>query len=105
MSLKLSSLFSVAHKTALVTGGATGLGFMMASALVQNGARVIIASRKQEALEKAVKALNHGASEGGKAEWVVADLGNKEGCDKLVEEVKKRCGEGLDIASRHNQAA
>ncbi len=100
MSLKLTSLFSVANKTALITGGATGLGFMMASALVQNGARVIIASRKQAQLEKAVAELNKGAAEGGKAEWVVADLGNKDGCEKLVGEVRKRCAGGLDIVSQ-----
>ena len=99
MSLQLSSLFSVRHKTALVTGGATGLGFMMASALVQNGARVVIASRKQAQLERAVVALNAEAAEGGRAEWVVADVGSKEGCDGLVREVERRCAGGLDIVS------
>lgn len=99
MSLQLPSLFSVRAKTALITGGATGLGFMMASALVQNGARVIIASRKRAQLEKAVAELNAGAGEGGGAEWVVADVGSKAGCEGLVEEVKRRCEGGLDIVS------
>ena len=41
----LENLFSVAGKTALVTGAATGIGRMVATALVNGGARVLIASR------------------------------------------------------------
>ena len=39
----LDELFSVAGKVALVTGAATGIGRMAATALVQGGARVLIA--------------------------------------------------------------
>src|SRR4029453_4497375 len=42
----LDDLFSVAGKKALVTGAATGIGRMAATALVQGGADVMIASRK-----------------------------------------------------------
>jgi len=42
----LENLFGVAGKTAVVTGAATGIGRMMAEALVRAGARVLIASRK-----------------------------------------------------------
>ena len=42
----LDELFSVAGKTALVTGAATGIGRMAATALVKAGANVMIASRK-----------------------------------------------------------
>ena len=42
----LDELFSVAGKTALVTGAATGIGRMAATALVKAGASVMIASRK-----------------------------------------------------------
>ncbi|TIQ26376.1 MAG: SDR family NAD(P)-dependent oxidoreductase, partial [Mesorhizobium sp.] len=44
----LDELFSVAGKTALVTGAATGIGRMAATALVRAGATVMIASRKGE---------------------------------------------------------
>lgn len=38
-SLVNTDLFSVKGKVAVVTGGATGLGLMMAAAFVQNGAK------------------------------------------------------------------
>ncbi|TIV24457.1 MAG: SDR family NAD(P)-dependent oxidoreductase, partial [Mesorhizobium sp.] len=44
----LDKLFSVAGKTALVTGAATGIGRMVATGLVRAGAHVMIASRKGE---------------------------------------------------------
>ena len=43
--------------TALVTGGSSGLGFEMAKALLLSGARVVIAARAGERLEKAKEAL------------------------------------------------
>lgn len=46
----------VIGKVALVTGGGSGLGSMMAAALVQNGARVYIASRKEKQLKEVIHA-------------------------------------------------
>lgn len=52
-----ASLFSLEGKTALVTGGATGIGYMITHALVSAGAKVYIASRKFEACQKAAEDL------------------------------------------------
>ena len=41
----LDSLFSLEGKTALVTGGAKGIGRMISESLLQAGARVFISSR------------------------------------------------------------
>ena len=54
----LDELFSVAGKTALVTGAATGIGRMAATALVKAGATVMIASRKGADCEKAAAEIN-----------------------------------------------
>jgi len=50
------------NRTGIITGGATGIGFGIAKELVRLGARVVIASRKEENLQKAVEELGAGAS-------------------------------------------
>jgi NAD(P)-dependent dehydrogenase (short-subunit alcohol dehydrogenase family) len=49
--------FSVHGETAIVTGGATGLGFGVATALVHAGARVVLVGRREAALQEAAAAL------------------------------------------------
>jgi len=89
------TLFNLAGKTALVTGGATGIGRMAAEGLVCAGARVLIASRKGDACEAVAAELNAlGAP--GKAEGFAGDVGSEAGIDALAQEVKNRT-ETLDI--------
>jgi NAD(P)-dependent dehydrogenase (short-subunit alcohol dehydrogenase family) len=91
----LDELFSVAGKKALVTGGATGIGRMAATALLHAGAEVMIASRKGEDCERVAGELNAlGAS--GKAEGFAGDVGSEEGVVALAAEVGKRA-DRLDI--------
>ena len=56
-SLEIPALFSVTGKTALVTGGSSGLGLIMAETLLRAGARVVIASRKQQKCDQALAHL------------------------------------------------
>jgi hypothetical protein len=58
--LKGSKLFDVSHVTALVTGGGTGIGLMITQALVANGAKVYITSRREEVLKKTDELYNSG---------------------------------------------
>jgi len=78
----LQSLFNVRGKIALVTGGGTGIGKTIASALVQNGAKVYIAARKEAQLKEATAELN--ALGPGSAHYIVANLSNKAGVDALI---------------------
>ena len=85
----LDELFSVAGKTALVTGAATGIGRMAATALVKAGASVMIASRKGEDCVKVAAELN-GLGASGRAEGFAGDVSSEAGIAALVAEVKAR---------------
>src|SRR5690606_14311592 len=82
-------LFSVSGKTALVTGAATGIGRMVATALVRAGARVLIASRKGDACTAVAAELN-GMGASGSAEGFAGDVSTEAGVAALVAEVKSR---------------
>ena len=84
----LNNLFSVAGKTALVTGAATGIGRMAATGLVMGGANVLIASRNGADCARVADelyALGHGRAEG-----FAGDVSSEEGIAALVSEVRKR---------------
>lgn len=88
-------LFGLSGKTALVTGGATGIGRMAAEGLVAAGARVFIASRKEEACLRAAKDLN-ALGYSGEAEGFSGDVATEEGIAALTAEIGKRA-DRLDI--------
>jgi len=91
----LDSLFGLKGKTALVTGGSSGIGVMIATALVQAGAHVMLASRKGERCEAVAAELNAlGAS--GSAEGFAGDVGSGETILALAAAVKSRT-KTLDI--------
>ncbi|GAA4484119.1 SDR family oxidoreductase [Rhodococcus olei] len=54
----MSSLFDVAGKNVVVTGGTRGIGMMIAKGFAEAGARVIISSRKPDACESAAAELS-----------------------------------------------
>ena len=53
-------LFSLAGKTALITGGSRGIGKMIADGFVAQGARVYISSRKADACKQTAEELSRG---------------------------------------------
>lgn len=85
----LDELFSVTGKTALVTGAATGIGRMAATALARAGARVMIASRKGADCERVADEIN-ALGGPGSAEGFAGDVGTEAGIAGLVEEVRRR---------------
>ncbi len=92
-SLAIGDLFSLRGKTALVTGGSSGLGYMMASGLLQNGARVYIASRSRERCEDAARTL----SSFGECIAIAADVTDAVQRRALVEELSQREPGGLSV--------
>ena len=53
-----SSLFSLATRTALITGGGSGIGAALANGLAQSGARVVICGRRPERLQETDHQIN-----------------------------------------------
>ncbi|KAJ8591471.1 NAD(P)-binding protein [Rhizopogon salebrosus TDB-379] len=86
--LSIQSLFNVKGKIALITGGGSGIGKTIASALVQNGAKVYIAARKESQLKEAVAELN--AKGPGSADYIVANVSSKAGTDALISALEVR---------------
>lgn len=87
-----SELFSVRGKTAVVTGGSRGVGFMIAKGLVEAGARVIISARKAEACERAAAELRQ-LSDAGSCEAIPADVSTDAGAQFLAGAVAERFDE------------
>ncbi|MFB0616879.1 SDR family NAD(P)-dependent oxidoreductase [Streptomyces sp. AGS-58] len=86
----LSELFSLDGRTALVTGGSSGIGRAVAGALARAGARVVVVARGEERLAATVAEL---AAEGCRAAWVSGDLGSREGVRAVAEEAAGAFGE------------
>ena len=79
----MSELFSIAGKTALVTGGSRGIGRMIAGGYVEAGAKVYVSSRKAETCEEVATEL----SKIGDCVALPADLSTEAGCRQLADEL------------------
>jgi len=79
---------NLSGKTAVVTGGNSGIGFATAKKLKADGANVIITGRSSERVEGAANELG--------VTGIVADVTNLVALDALVEKVKSQFGQ-LDI--------
>lgn len=88
-----TNLFDLTDKVAIVTGASRGIGFAIAEAFAQAGAKVVLASRKQDALDQAAEKIR---SEGGEALPLAAHTGDSESVNKLVDAAIERYG-GVDI--------
>ncbi|MFN3670819.1 MAG: SDR family NAD(P)-dependent oxidoreductase [Bosea sp. (in: a-proteobacteria)] len=79
---RLTQLFDLSGRTALVTGGNSGIGLAMARALGLAGAHLVLVARREEALREAAAGLK---AEGVAADIIAADLASAEAGAQLGE--------------------
>lgn len=82
----IEAAFSLEGETALVTGGASGIGYGIARCFVAAGARVVLVGRRKDALTAAVKDL------GGQACAEPCDITNLDALPGLLDRVTEKAG-------------
>lgn len=89
------SLFDLKGKTAIITGSSRGIGRAIAEAMADQGARVVISSRKPGPCEEVAAEINkkHGD---GTAIAIPANISSKEELQAMVDETNKSFGK-VDI--------
>jgi NAD(P)-dependent dehydrogenase (short-subunit alcohol dehydrogenase family) len=89
----MSDLFDVHGKIAIVTGASRGIGLAIATHYAEAGMKVVISSRKQDALDAAAEELR---ATGADVTPIAAHNGNKEALQNLVAQTIETYG-GVDI--------
>jgi NAD(P)-dependent dehydrogenase (short-subunit alcohol dehydrogenase family) len=89
----MKNIFDLSGRTALITGGSRGLGLQIAEALGDNGAKIVLVSRKQADLDESVAHLK---TLGITATAIAADLSNPDAVQGVATEAIKRLGH-IDI--------
>ena len=87
------SLFSLAGKHALITGGGSGIGRLIAETLAAAGAKVVVVGRQLEKLQVVTEAIT---ASGGAANSEVFDVTELDSISSFVETVNARYG-AVDI--------
>lgn len=77
-------------RVAIVTGGGTGIGFGIAELLAQEGAKVVLAGRRADVLEKAAETIGANAKEA--PETIPVDLSAPGGGGELARQALARVG-------------
>jgi dehydrogenase/reductase SDR family member 4 len=82
----MTNPFSLSGKVAIITGASKGIGESIARAYAQAGARVVINSRKQDAVDEVANAINAENTEGGiVAIGVAGQVGNNADCQRIFD--------------------
>ncbi|GIF09414.1 SDR family NAD(P)-dependent oxidoreductase [Actinoplanes siamensis] len=89
MTSYLDELFGLTGRTALVTGGSSGIGREIALALGRAGARVVLVARRQAPMAEVVAELERAGAGGGA---IAADLADRGAVRAAVAETISRYG-------------
>ena len=89
----IRNLFELDGKIALITGASKGIGEAMARGLAEFGAKVVVSSRKADAVEAVAESFK---ADGLEASGIAANMGRAEDIAALVDKVVGVYG-GLDI--------
>ena len=103
MSLNIKDLFNIEGKIAVVTGGSRGIGEMIASGFLANGAKVYITARKEDALIAKAEELSKTFN----SECIpfCADLAKEEGITSFSNFLTEEEPEGIDFLINNAGAA
>jgi NAD(P)-dependent dehydrogenase (short-subunit alcohol dehydrogenase family) len=101
--LDLTSLFGLAGKTAVVTGGSRGIGYMIAAGLVTNGVNVFITARKADACDAAAAELD-ALSDTATCTSIPADMADEAGLASFVATLREHT-DSVDILVNNAGAA
>lgn len=84
---------NVEGKVVIITGGSSGIGKASAKVLAANGAKVVLAARREEKLKTIVEEI------GENAVYFVSDVSNLDDMKNLVKYTKERFGK-VDVLFR-----
>ena len=85
-------------RTALVTGGTSGIGFEVAKAYINAGARVVITGRNEEKVKKACEAINKEVSRKGNIFGIVMNNTDVKSMPSKLQDIERVLGTGhMDI--------
>ncbi len=84
------NIYKLEDRVALITGGATGIGYAIAKEFIEAGAQVVITGRREEFLENAQKSL------GSACHYIVHDITELSTHEELVSKIEREVG-AVDI--------